>query len=85
MERRVKKIVFRVGARVVRNKAVGGSGARRVDLGDLVGTVVKVTATPHGSGGTRARVRVRWDNGHEASVEDRQLVRVVRGMHRGPT
>ena len=22
---------------------------------------------------TRARVRVRWDNGHEASVEDRQL------------
>ena len=40
----------------------------------MVGTIVKVTDAPHGSGGTRARIRVRWDNGHEASVEDRQLV-----------
>lgn len=70
--RRVKKTSFAVGDRVVRNKAVGGSGKQRGDLG---GTIVKVTAAPFGSGGTRARIRVRWDNGHEASVEDRQLVR----------
>lgn len=69
-QRRVKTSL-RVGDRVVRNKAVGGSGAQRGDLG---GTIVKVTDTPHGAGGTRARIRVRWDNGYEASVEDRQLV-----------
>jgi hypothetical protein len=43
----------------------------------MTGTILKITAVAHGSGGTRARVRVRWDNGHEASVEDRQLVRVL--------
>lgn len=74
-KRRMKKTSFQVGDRVVRNKAVGGSGAER---GDVVGTILKVTAAPHGTGGTRARVRVRWDNGYEASVEDRQLVRVKR-------
>ena len=74
--RRVKKTEFRVGDRVARNKAVGGSGEHR---GDVVGTIVKVTAAPHGSGGTRARIRVRWPNGHEASVEDRQLVLVKQG------
>lgn len=68
-----KKTPFRVGDRVARNKAVGGSNAQP---GDMVGTVLKVTATKFSSGGTRARIRVRWDNGHEASVEDRQLVRV---------
>ena len=62
---------FKVGDRVVRNKAVGGPIARR---GDVVGTILKVTDAPRGSGGTRARIRVRWDNGHEASVEDRQIV-----------
>ena len=62
---------FKVGDRVVRNKAVGGPIARR---GDVVGTILKVTAAPRGSGGTHARIRVRWDNGHEASVEDRQIV-----------
>jgi hypothetical protein len=70
-KRRVKKTPFKVGERVVRNKAVGGSGAQRGDLG---GTIVKVTAVRLGAGGTRARVRVRWDNGHEGSVEDRQIV-----------
>jgi hypothetical protein len=64
-----------VGDRVVRNKAVGS-----VPLpGNLVGTILKVTAVARGSGGTRARIRVRWDNGHEASVEDRQLVLVKQG------
>jgi hypothetical protein len=63
---------LRVGDRVVRNKAVGSNTSR----GDTAGTIVKVTPAPHGSGGTRARIRVRWDNGHEASVEDRQLVRL---------
>lgn len=69
----VKTTPFAVGDRVARNKAVGGPVEQR---GDMVGTILKVTAVAHGSGGTRARIRVRWDNGHEASVEDRQLVRV---------
>lgn len=68
-------ISFKAGDRVVRNKAVGGIAVHR---GDVVGTILKVTAAPHGTGGTRARVRVRWDNGYEASVEDRQLARVKR-------
>ncbi len=63
---------FRVGDRVVRNKAVGSVGVR----GDLAGTILKVTDVVSGAGGTRARIRVRWDNGHEASVEDRQLIPV---------
>lgn len=63
---------FKVGDRVVRNKTVGALIALR---GDVVGTVLKVTKAPRGSGGTRARIRVRWDSGHEASVEDRQIVR----------
>lgn len=57
------------GDRVVRNKAVGGELR-----GDMTGTVRRVTAVPHGSGGTRARVRVLWDNSHEGSLEDRQLL-----------
>jgi len=68
-----KKTLFRVGDRVVRNKAVGSPIASR---GDVAGTILKVTAAPHGSGGTRARIRVRWDNGHEGALEDRQLVRL---------
>jgi len=40
----------------------------------MLGTVRRVTAAPFGSGGTRARVRVLWDNGHEAAVEDRQIL-----------
>lgn len=67
--KRGKKTPFRVGDRVVRNKAVGGLGYG----GDLVGTVVRVTDAV-GSGGTRARIRVRWDSGYEAQVEDRQLL-----------
>lgn len=69
-KRRAKKTPFRVGDRVVRNKAVGSSTHR----GDVVGTIVKVTDVALGTGGTRARIRVRWDNGHEGSVEDRQLL-----------
>jgi hypothetical protein len=73
---RKKKIFFKTGDRVVRNKAVGTSTTSDACRGDVVGTVLKVTSVKHGSGGTRARIRVRWDNGHEASVEDRQIVRV---------
>jgi len=68
--RRIAKTTFRVGDRVVRNKAVGSVGRP----GDVTGTIVKVTNVASGPGGTRARIRVRWDNGHEASVEDRQLL-----------
>ncbi len=67
---KAKKTPFRVGDRVVRNKAVGSSAQR----GDLSGTILKVTDVATSSGGTRARIRVRWDSGHEASVEDRQLL-----------
>ena len=74
---KVKKSTFNVGDRVVRNKAVGSpAGAQR---GDVVGTILKVTPAPVGSGGTRARVRVRWDNGHEGSVDDRQIVLAKQG------
>lgn len=74
-KRRTKKTSFQVGDRVVRNKAVGGPNAGSIGKrGDMVGTILKVTAAPLGAGGTRARIRVRWDNGHETSVEDRQLV-----------
>ena len=67
-----KRLPFQVGDRVVRNRAVGGrQGA------DMLGTVRRVTAAPFGSGGTRARIRVLWDNGHEASVEDRQILPVT--------
>lgn len=66
---------FHVGDRVVRNKAVGSTGLP----GDVAGTIVKVTPAPSGSGGIRARIRVRWDSGNEASVEDRQLLLVSRG------
>ena len=79
---KVKKSTFNVGDRVVRNKAVGGpAGAHR---GDVAGTILKVTPAPAGSGGTRARVRVRWDNGHEGSVEDRQLLLALRVPHKAP-
>lgn len=74
--RRSKKTPFKVGDRVVRNKAVGGATALG---GDVAGTILKVTAAPFGSGGTRARIRVRWDNGCEVSVEDRQLVLLEQG------
>ena len=66
---------FKVGDRVVRNKAVGGPASAH--RGDVAGTILKVTPAPSGSGGTRARIRVRWDSGHEASVEDRQIVRIA--------
>ena len=75
-KRRMKKTSLNVGDRVVRNKAVGGPIAQR---GDMVGTILKVTDVAFSTGGTRARVRVRWDNGCEASVEDRQLVLVKQG------
>ena len=65
------KTPFAVGDRVVRNKAVGGPIESR---GDVAGTILKVTDVARSSGGTRARIRVRWDSGHEASVEDRQIV-----------
>lgn len=65
----IRRLAFKKGDRVVRNKAVGGKLR-----GDMTGTVRRVTAVPHGSGGTRARVRVLWDNGHEGSLEDRQLL-----------
>ena len=71
------KTPFKIGDRVVRNKAVGGPIVR----GDVPGTILKVTATPHASGGSRARLRVLWDNGHEASVEDRQLARLATPAH----
>ncbi len=46
-------------------------------LGDMLGVVVKVT--PHRlAGGVKARVRVRWENGHEGTLDDRQL-KVVAG------
>jgi hypothetical protein len=63
---------FKEGDRVVRNKAVGGE-----QRGDMTGTVRRVTVVPFGSGGTQARIRVLWNNGHEASVEDRQLLLAV--------
>lgn len=72
--KRGKKTPFRVGDRVARNKAVGSTGSP----GDVVGTIIKVTPVKAGSGGTRARVRVHWDNGYEASVEDRQLLLLIR-------
>jgi hypothetical protein len=65
----IRKRSFKKGDRVVRNKAVGGELRA-----DMTGTVRHVTAVPRGARGTRARVRVLWDNGHEASVEDRQLL-----------
>ena len=74
-KRRVKTTPFNVGDRVVRNKAVGGTPrGTNAQRGDLAGTILKITAVTRGAGGTRARIRVCWDNGHEASVEDRQLV-----------
>lgn len=78
MKRRTKpkKTPFRVRDRVVWNKAVSSPVARR---GDMAGTILRVTDVVSGAGGTRARIRVRWDNGHEASVEDRQLVLMKRG------
>jgi hypothetical protein len=63
----IRKRPFKKGDRVVRNKAVGGQLRA-----DMTGTVRHVTAVPRGAGGTRARVL--WDNGHEASVEDCQLL-----------
>ena len=79
-KRRVKKTSLKVGDRVVRNKAVGGPNDGSIgQRGDIAGTILKVTRAPFGSGGTRARIRVRWDNGCEASVEDRQLVLVKQG------
>ncbi len=71
--RQPKKTSFQVGDRVVRNKAVGTLIAH-AQRGDMAGTVVKVTEVLRGSGSTRARIRVRWDNGYEALVEDRQLL-----------
>lgn len=73
--KRRKKTPFCVGDRVVRNKAVGSAGRPA----DMLGTIVKMTDVVSGSGGTHARIRVRWDNGHEASVEDRQLLPASRG------
>ena len=79
-KRRVKKTSFKIGDRVARNKAVGGpTRGSDAQVGDMAGTILKVTAAPRASGGTRARVRVRWDNGHEASVEDRQIVLAKEG------
>jgi hypothetical protein len=69
--RQGQKSPFVVRDRVERNKAVGGPVELR---GGMAGTILKITAVARGSGGTRARIRVRWDNGHEGSVEDRQLV-----------
>lgn len=65
------KAPFRIGDRVTRNKAVGSCNGVPADMG---GTVVKITVVVQGSGGTRARIRVRWDNGYTGSVDDRQIV-----------
>ena len=62
----------RVGDVVVRIKDVGTGQV----LGNLRGVVTRVTPRRHGSGGSRAALRVLWDNGYEGSVDDRQ-VRVV--------
>ena len=68
---------LKVGDRVVRNKAVGGPlESVPPSSDDLAGTVLQITAR-RGAGGARARVRVRWDNGHEGSLDDRQLVSVA--------
>lgn len=76
--KRRKKTPFRVGDRVVRNKAVGSLSHQGVlaaiAAGDFSGTVVKITPVDRGSGGVLARIRVRWDSGYEGSVEDRQLL-----------
>lgn len=77
MKSKSRKTPFQVGDRVVRNKAVGALIAH-AQQGDMAGTIVKVIEAPNGSGGTRARIRVRWDNGYEALVEDRQLLSVRR-------
>lgn len=45
---------YRVGDRVVRNKAVGSTG----QAGDMNGTIVKVTSVVSGSGGTSARIQL---------------------------
>lgn len=59
---------FKVGDRV-RHDYLG-------QVGDMLGTVVSVTPTKFGSGGTRAYVRVRWDSGSTGRHEDRQLGKV---------
>ena len=64
---------LRVGS-CVRRVADVGTGKK---LADVQGVVVKITKRKL-SGGTRAIVRVRWENGHTGSVEDRQIV-VVKG------
>lgn len=74
MKRQGKKTFFKVGDRVLRNKAIGGPVALS---GGLVGTIRKVTPVISGAGGTFARIRVSWDNGHEGTVEDRQIVTVT--------
>ena len=74
-----KKTPFRVDDRVVRNKAVGSAIGSDDQRGDVVGTILKVTDVTSSPGGTRARVRVRWDTGHVGSVDDRQIVLVSRG------
>jgi hypothetical protein len=69
---------LKVGDRVIRNKAVGGPlDPVAPASSDLVGTVRKIAGVFRGAGGARARAHVRWDNGHEGSVDDRQLVRVA--------
>jgi hypothetical protein len=71
MTGRLTRKSFRAGDRVVRNKAVGSIAG---EGGDMAGTIVRTIAVPFGSGGTRARLRVRWDNGYTGTVEDRQVV-----------
>lgn len=74
-----KKTPFRVDDRVARNKAVGSAAGTVDQRGDVIGTILKVTDVLSSPGGTRARVRVRWDTGHVGSVDDRQIVLVSRG------
>lgn len=64
----------RIGDVVVRVRDVG---TRRA-LGSMEGVVLRVVPV-RGAGGVRAKLRVRWANGFEASVDDRQVAVVRRG------
>jgi hypothetical protein len=70
---------FEIGDRVVRKLVVGAPDSPE-NRADMEGVVVRVTPTQHGSGGTRAHVRVRWASGSEAIHDDRQLALVSRGF-----
>lgn len=63
--------MLRVGDKVRRVFDVGAGRS----VADMDGTVVRVRPVRH-AGGVRARVRVRWASGSEATHDDRQLAKV---------